>query len=83
MEQLLEIIFTLVTLKVPCEEPLALVDPAPALPLTLPLVLPEVEPLAPALPEAEPLGLLELLALPPIPLLELALLLVSEPLIRT
>jgi hypothetical protein len=69
VEQLLEIIFTLLTLKVPCEEPLALVDPAPALPLTLPL----------ALPEAAPLGLLE----PPIPLLELALPLPSEPLIRT
>ena len=87
VEQVLEIIFTLLTLKVPCaeEEPAVPVDPAPELPLTLPLALPEAEPLEPALPEADPLGLLELPldAEPPIPLLELALPLPSEPLIRT
>jgi hypothetical protein len=85
VEQVLEIIFTLLTLKVPCaeEEPAVSVDPAPELPLTLPLALPEAEPLEPALPEADPLGLLPLDAEPPIPLLELALPLPSEPLIRT
>jgi len=71
VEQLLEIIFTLLTVNVPCEEAEAPapVDPAPALPLTLPLALPEVE----------PLGLAELAPGP----LELALPLASEPLIRT
>lgn len=58
MEQLLEIIFTLVTVKVPEPEELpAPVAPAPAPPLMLPVALPpEVEPLTPVLPEAE-LGL--------------------------
>jgi len=67
VEQLLEIIFTLLTVNVPCEEAEAPapVDPAPALPL--------------ALPEVEPLGLAELAPGP----LEPALPLASEPLIRT
>jgi len=60
VEQLLEIIFTLLTVNVPCEEAEAPapVDPAPALPLTLPLGLAELAPgpLEPALPLAsEPL----------------------------
>lgn len=70
VEQLLEIIFTLVTVKVPEPEELAapveagLLAPAAAPPLMLPAVLPpEVEPLTPALPEAE-LGL-ELVSEPP------------------
>ena len=71
VEQVLEIIFTLLTLNVPDELPVA---PAPAPPLMLPAVLPEVEPLTPALPDAEPLGLVELL---------LEALLLSDPLIRT
>jgi len=51
--QLLEIIFTLVTVKLPEPEE----APAPAPLLMLPVALPpEVEPLTPALPEAE-LGL--------------------------
>jgi hypothetical protein len=98
VEQVLEIIFTLLTLKVPCEEPLTPLELPLMLPLVLPevepLVLPEVEPLTPALPEAEPLGFVELLLLLPIPLLELVLLLelppmvlalplFSEPVIRT
>lgn len=77
VEQLLEIIFTLLTLKVPCEaeEPPAAPAPAPALPLTLPLGLVELAPL---------LGLVELLPLGLVELAEpLALPLASEPLIRT
>jgi hypothetical protein len=90
LEQLLEIIFTLLTLKVPCEP---LLEPVPALPLMLPLVLPEVEPLAPVLPEAEPLGFVELPEADPLGFMELSLLelealpmplpLPSEPLSRT
>jgi hypothetical protein len=83
VEQVLEIIFTLRTLNVPCEElvpvepltPVPELWPAPAFPEMLPALLPElVFPLA------------EALVLPPIPLLELELLLEplrSEPMIRT
>jgi hypothetical protein len=74
VEQLLEIIFTLLTLNVPDELPAPVeVELAPAPPLMLPAALPEVEPLAPALPDTEPLGLDELLLEPP----------ASDPLIRT
>jgi len=68
VEQLLEIIFTLLTVNVPDELPAPLAEglaAAPALPLTLPA----------ALPEAEPLGLLEA----PVEVLLLA----SDPLSRT
>jgi hypothetical protein len=81
----LEIIFTLFTLKLPWDEEVPLMPvpvvaepcPAPALPETLPAVLP-----APVVPLAE------LVVFPvPIPLLELELLvelpLRSEPVIRT
>jgi hypothetical protein len=82
--QLLEIIFTLLTLNVPVELPAAPLAPAPALPLTLPLGL--VEPAAPevpAVPEvpAAPEVPLAPEVLPLIPLLEE--LLVSVPLMRT
>ena len=72
VEQLLEIIFTLLTLKFPEELPATPEVELVAPPLMLPLGLPEVEPLTPALPEADPLGLV-LLADP----------LASEPLSRT
>ncbi len=67
MEQLLEIIFTFLTLKV-CEPellPVALLLPdwEPALPETLPLA-----PLVPALADAPALGLVEPIALEPEPL---------------